>query len=475
MFVNTLYFINSLFFNFCIAFYLMNALQWYSYKFKRVFFHYHKPLWHLYFLFIPYFFFLTFPLYSLAYFALIHTPILYFWNKGIDKKLVFTSKVKWFFVFVFVYNVIFAILALRFSFLFNLFTLPFALLSLKIYEFFTNLYYKKQAKVKLKTNQNLKIILITASFGKTSIKNFLYELLKDDFKSYKTPRSVNTLLGIVADINANLTPDTQIYIAEAGARLKGDIDEITRFLEPHISIVGEIGNAHLEYFKSVENIRSAKLEALNSKRLEKAFLHSSTQKEEDELISLYDDKLSFIHSSLEGLEFKVNIENKLYNFKSQILGAFNAQNLCVCILCANYLGIKLEKIQKQVLNINSVEHRLQVLSREPKFIIDDGFNGNFKGMSTSYELCKNYKGRKILVSPGIVEVSEEENIKLAKIINECFDLAIITAQVNAEIFKKELKIKTIILKEKSQLIQTLAKETKNGDLILFSNDAPSFM
>ncbi|EOH9564150.1 UDP-N-acetylmuramoyl-tripeptide--D-alanyl-D-alanine ligase, partial [Campylobacter jejuni] len=161
--------------------------------------------------------------------------------------------------------------------------------------------------------------------------------------------------------------------------------------------------------------------------------------------------------------------------KSQILGDFNAQNLCVCILCAHYLGIKLEKIQKQVLNINSVEHRLQVLSREPKFIIDDGFNGNFKGMSTSYELCKSYKGRKVLVSPGIVEVSEEENIKLAKIINECFDLAIISAQINAEIFKKELKIKTIILKEKSQLVQTLAKETKNGDLILFSNDAPSFM
>ncbi|TEY12689.1 UDP-N-acetylmuramoyl-tripeptide--D-alanyl-D-alanine ligase, partial [Campylobacter sp. CH185] len=86
---------------------------------------------------------------------------------------------------------------------------------------------------------------------------------------------------------------------------------------------------------------------------------------EDKLISLYDDKLSLIHSSLEGLEFKVDIENKSYDFKSQILGDFSAQNLCVCILCAHYLGIKLEKIQKQVLNINSVEHRLQVLSREP--------------------------------------------------------------------------------------------------------------
>ncbi|EGK8262392.1 UDP-N-acetylmuramoyl-tripeptide--D-alanyl-D-alanine ligase [Campylobacter coli] len=475
MLTNTLYFINSLFFNFCVAFYLMSALQWYSYKFKRVFFHYHRPLWHLYFLFLPYFFFLTFPLYSLAYFALIHTPILYFWNKSIDKKLVFTSKVKWFFVFVFIYNTLFAILALRFSFLFNLFALPFALISLKIFELFSNLYFKNKTKAKLQNNPQLKIILITASFGKTSIKNFLYELLKDDFKTYKTPRSVNTLLGIIADINTNLSDDTQIYIAEAGARVKGDIDVITRFLEPQICIVGEIGNAHLEYFKNIENTRKTKLEALNSKRLEKAFLHTSTQKSEDELILLYDDKLQDIQASLQGLEFKINLENKTYEFKSQILGDFNAQNLCACILCANYLGVKIEKIQKQVLKINSVEHRLQIISKEPKFIIDDGFNGNYKGMSASYKLCKNYKGRKVLVSPGIVEVDKDENVKLAKIINECFDLAVITAQVNADIFKKELKIKTIILKEKADLVKVLAKETQQGDLILFSNDAPSFM
>ncbi|EAL5981131.1 UDP-N-acetylmuramoyl-tripeptide--D-alanyl-D-alanine ligase [Campylobacter coli] len=392
-----------------------------------------------------------------------------------DKKLVFTSKVKWFFVFVFIYNTLFAILALRFSFLFNLFALPFALISLKIFELFSNLYFKNKAKAKLQNNPQLKIILITASFGKTSIKNFLYELLKDDFKTYKTPRSVNTLLGIIADINTNLSDDTQIYIAEAGARVKGDIDVITRFLEPQICIVGEIGNAHLEYFKNIENTRKTKLEALNSKRLEKAFLHTSTQKSEDELILLYDDKLQDIQASLQGLEFKINLENKTYEFKSQILGDFNAQNLCACILCANYLGVKIEKIQKQVLKINSVEHRLQIISKEPKFIIDDGFNGNYKGMSASYKLCKNYKGRKVLVSPGIVEVDKDENVKLAKIINECFDLAIITAQVNADIFKKELKIKTIILKEKADLVKVLAKETQQGDLILFSNDAPSFM
>ncbi|MBZ7928024.1 MULTISPECIES: UDP-N-acetylmuramoyl-tripeptide--D-alanyl-D-alanine ligase [Campylobacter] len=472
--LNSLYFINSLLFNFCVSFYLISALQWYSYKLNRIVFHYHKPLWHLYFLLCPYLMFLVFPLYSLIYFIIL-APILYFWNKSIDKKLIFTNKVKWFFVFVFIYNTLFAILALRFSFLFNLCTLILALLSLKIYDLFSKIYYKKQAKSKLNNLSNLKIILITASFGKTSIKNFLYELLKDDFKVYKTPRSVNTLMGIVADINNNLNQQTQIYIAEAGARLKGDIDEITRFLEPQICIIGEIGNAHLEYFKNIDNIRQTKLEALNSKRLEKAFLHTSTLKKENEIITLYDNKINNINSNLEGLKFEISFKQELHTFKSQILGEFNAQNLCVCILCANYLGVNFESIKNNILNIKSVEHRLQIISKKPKFIIDDGFNGNFKGMSESYRLCKLYKGRKVLVSPGIMEVSKEENIKLAQIINDCFDLAIITANVNAEIFEKELSITKIILKEKSELVNVLAKETKNNDLILFSNDAPSFM
>ncbi|TKX32445.1 Mur ligase family protein [Campylobacter aviculae] len=474
MLINSFYFINSLFFNFCIAFYLISALQWYSYKLKRVFFHYHKPLWHLYFLVFPYLMFLVFPLYSLIYFIIL-APILYFWNKNIDKKLIFTNKVRWFFIFIFTYNTIFAILALRISFLFNLLSLPLALISLKIYDLFSNLYYKKQAKVKLQTNEKLKIILITASFGKTSIKNFLYELLKDEFKVYKTPRSVNTLMGIISDINNNLNNDTQIYITEAGARVKGDIDEITRFLEPQICIIGEIGNAHLEYFKSIDSIRQTKLEALNSKKLEKAFLHTSTLKQENEVIAFYDDKISNINSDLDGLKFEVFLEQKNHKFESQILGEFNAQNLCACILCAHYLGIKLDSIKNNISKIKSVEHRLQIISKEPKFIIDDGFNGNFKGMSASYKLCKLYQGRKILVTPGIIEVNKEENIKLARIINECFELAIITASINAEIFEKELSIEKIILKEKSELVNTLAKETKNGDLILFSNDAPSFM
>ncbi|MDX2323285.1 UDP-N-acetylmuramoyl-tripeptide--D-alanyl-D-alanine ligase [Campylobacter hepaticus] len=475
--LNLLYFINTLIFNICITFYFISALQWYSYKLKRVIFHYHKYSWHIYFLLIPYFIYISsfgFSWISLIYFCFIHTSILFFWNKKIDKKLVITQKIKWFFIFVFIYNTIFSLLSLQISFLFNLACLPTSLLSLKIYDFITNLYFKNKAKKKIFNNVNLKIILISASFGKTSMKNFLYELLKDDFLCHKTPRSVNTLMGIIKDINENLKDNTQIYIVEAGARARGDILEITNFLNPHICIIGEIGNSHLQYFKSIENIKNTKLEALNSKRLIKAFLHSSTQKQENDAISIYDNKISNIQANLEGLKFEILFQNKKEIFKSQILGAFNAQNLCACIFCADFLGITLNKIKENIKKITPVEHRLCIISKEPKLIIDDGFNGNFKGMSQSYELCKNYQGRKVLITPGILEVNQEENQKLCQIINQCFDLAIISAHINAAIFKKELTIKTIILKEKNDLIQTLAKETKDGDLILFSNDTPSY-
>lgn len=475
MLTNIFYYLNSLFFNFCVAFYLISALQWYSYKIRRIIFHYHKPMLHLYFLAVPYFFFLSFPLYSLVYFAFLHTAILYALNKSIDKKLVFTAKVKWFFVFVFVFNTIFALLALEFSFLFNLLSIPFALISLKIYEFITAKYYLYKARAKIAKNTELTIILITASFGKTSIKNFLYELLKNEFKSYKTPRSVNTLMGIVRDINENLDEQTQIYLVEAGARAKGDILEITKLLQPQICIIGEIGNAHLQYFQNKENIRQTKLEALTSKRLQKAFLHSSTLKEENEVITLYDTKLVSVDSSLEALHFQMFLHNEKYDFESEILGGFNAQNLCACILCAEFLGIQIKSIQARVKLLKAVEHRLQIIAKEPKFIIDDGFNGNLAGMSESYKLCKSYTGRKVLITPGIVEVNEEENIELCKSINECFDLVIISAKINAELFKKELKVPSIFLKEKNQLVQILAEHTQNGDLILFSNDAPSYL
>jgi len=274
------------------------------------------------------------------------------------------------------------------------------------------------------------------------------------------------------DVNNELAAGTQIYIAEAGARLKGDIAQITEFLSPQIAIVGEIGAQHIEYFKTLENIRATKLEALGSKRLEKAFVHSSTQANEGEKIEIYDKDLSGVEASLDGVKFKLGERE----FTSPLLGKFNAANLAVCVKTALYLGLDEARIASALARLKNVEHRLERIDAGGKIIIDDGFNGNFNGMSASYELVASYEGRKVLVTPGIMESSDEENEKLSKIINKTFDIVMLTSSLNAVALLKHLsRPKVIIIKDKSKMQEALAQNTKAGDLILFSNDAPSFM
>ena len=461
--------------NFAIAFYLITALQWYAYKLTRVAFHFTRFSWHAFFIFIPWFVYIFAPKFYLIYALVFELPFLWLWHKKLDKKLVFTPKVKAFFAFLAFFTLLFATLGFVFSVRSNLAGLVFALIFLKIFDIWQNHKFYKLAQQKLAQMPNLTIILITASYGKTSIKNFLSQILAYKFSVYHTPRSVNTLLGIVADINQNLPANTQIYIAEAGARQKGDIWQITRLLNPQICIIGEIGGAHLEYFKSVENIRTTKLEALQSGRLQKAFLHSSTQVSQNAQCQIYDKALKSVSATLDGLEFSLEIQGKNEQFKANLLGGFNAENLCACVSCAEFLGIDLSSIKNAVAGIKGVEHRLQIISKEPKFIIDDGFNGNFKGMSESYLLCKGYKGRRVLVTPGIVEVSAEQNKALCDTINSCFDLVIIIGELNSRTLSDNVSLPKIVLKDKSALVPTLAEQTKNGDLILFSNDTPNFM
>lgn len=474
-------FITNFLFTLLLGFYLITALQWFSYKFERVIFHFTKPLWHLFFLVVPILLYYALSyvnfIYFAVYFYIIFVPTLYFWHKKLDKKLVFTARVKRFFVILGLVTLFIDILLIKKVEILPIFLpLIISFLISFIFESFNSKLFIKSASKKLASMPNLIIIEITASYGKTSIKNFLYQILESEFKCYKTPRSVNTLMGLVKDINENLNTQTQIYIAEAGARKNGDIAEITQFLKPSIVIVGEIGEQHIEYFKSLENIRKTKLEALNSPNLKAAFVHSSTQKIADEKTQIYDENLSNITSNLDGIKFEMKLNSGDYEFETKLLGEFNASNLAACINVANYLKVDINTIQNSVLNLKSVEHRLEKIEAGGKFIIDDSFNGNFEGMSKSYDLVRNFDGRKVIVTPGIVEATKEMNESLAKKIDEIFDLVIITGELNAEIFKSIIdENKLILVKDKRDLTQILGEKTRAGDLILFSNDAPSFI
>jgi UDP-N-acetylmuramoyl-tripeptide--D-alanyl-D-alanine ligase len=471
-----------------MGYYFITNLQWYSYKLSRALFHHTKTWWHFVYFLIPY------AVYEVVNHATpygfvvvaIYLVILYRWYRGLDKPLVFTGRVKRFFAAL-------VLIALFMAVVFQSYVVIIPIFAAYLVSMFIEKIlfegFKRKAAQKIAERKDLRVVGVTASYGKTSIKNIIAHLLQKRFKTYATPRSVNTLGGVMKDINDDLPEDTQIYVVEMGARGEGDIAEITTFVNPHIAVVGKIGPAHIEYFKTLENIRNTKMEILKSDRLEKAYVHESAMVQPDsegkvetygrgENLDLHtalpapQHRISDIEATLEQTCFR--LDGKRYCAK--ILGAFNAENIAAAILVAKEMGLSEEEIQSQLDTLEPVAHRLQRIDAGGKVILDDSFNGNIDGMMASFDLASTYNGRKVVITPGLVEVDDALNEQVAKRANEVFDVVVVTGDLNYAIFKQYVNAdKLLKLENKAQMEEMLVRETRAGDLILFANDAPSFV
>lgn len=463
-----------------LGYYLLTNLQWYSYKITRVFFKHHKWRWHILYFFMPILFFFTIGDYFYIYLYVAQLPGVMLWARALDKPLQFTGRIKRF-ALIYVSLIIFGELLCTSAQEgcgagFYLLPILFTLLITDILEKVLLNRYAKAAKEKLASMPNLTIIAITGSFGKTSLKNFLAQILSDNFKVHASPRSVNTFAGIVSDINHNLSPLSDIYIAEAGARARGDIKEIAELLEHHYGIIGKIGEAHMEYFKSLENITATKFELAHSPRLKALFSYQGNAAPQGIATIPFPTQTRNIHATLQGTSFELLIEGEFYPFSSEILGEFNVINLSAAILMAHRLGLPIDKIQRQVSRLKPIPHRLQKMEVNLKLILDDSFNGNIEGMLEAIRLASLYHGRKVIVTPGLVESTKESNQRLGEAIDSVFDIAIITGELNLQTLSASIhRPQKVIVKEKSALEEVLKATTREGDLILFANDAPSYI
>ncbi len=469
-----------------IGYYFITNLQWYSYKLNRVLFHHTKTWWHFVYFLVP------FALYAfldgmgdygfvvvIAYLALLVK-----WYRGLDKPLVFTGRVKRFYAALILFALFIAVAFKHFAVVLPLFLAYFV--SMFIEKMLFN-GFKIKAQKKIEAMEDLIVVGITASYGKTSIKNYIEHLLKAKYKTYATPRSVNTLGGVMKDVNDDLPDDTEVYVVEMGARGEGDIAEISTFVNPHYVVVGKIGPAHIEYFKTMENIRNTKMEILKTERLKEAWVHESARVKPESNVHTFGSKENLDIRTIEAApeyvieNVKATLDSTSFTldgvrYSASILGAFNAMNLAAAVLVAKELGLSDEQIQEGLSTLKAVDHRLQRIDAGGKVILDDSFNGNIDGMMASFDLASTYEGRKVVITPGLVEVDDELNVQVAQRANEVFDVVVVTGDLNYAIFKDHVETdKLVKLATKSEMEAMLVEQTRPGDLILFANDAPSFV
>lgn len=286
------------------------------------------------------------------------------------------------------------------------------------------------AKRKMLSFDKLTVIGITGSYGKTSTKEFLATILSEKFKVAKTPGFNNTAIGVAKYILTDLKQGYQMFVVEMGAYKKGEIKEICDIVRPIIGIITGINEQHLELFGSVENIKRAKFELIES--LPKkgiAILNGDnshlldldmTQTADKKLIAdIYKRKgeVSDVRIFKDHLEFKLLNEGKTYNLEAALLGDHFISNLLGAIHAAKHCGMKAGEIKKGISKIVSPPHTMELLKNSKFLLVDDTFNANPDGVMAAAEYMSHFKGKKILVLTPLIELGEGA-VKIHEVLGE---------------------------------------------------------
>lgn len=354
-----------------------------------------------------------------------------------------------------------------------------------------------------------KVIGITGSYGKTTTKTFLADILNGRYKTYATPRSYNTLMGICSAINTDLKNDYSIeyFIVEMGAYIQGEIRRICDLTPPQISIVVEVGPQHLERFGSLENTADAKYEIIKAlpsdgvgvfnwdnpyvqAMYERGYPQtrlavSKTSTPDSAAADAPRFIASQIHESLDGLEFTVtDTEMKASQvFRTNILGEHNVTNILLATAVAVHEGMTLRDVAARVGNLRPAESRLvRQITPEGITIINDAYSANPVGVMGSLRvLGLHTKGKRLLITPGMVELGElmdSENRKLGEIAARYATDVILVGEKQARPLQAGLEAANFP-PEHLQVVNTLSEAVtwykenlRSGDTVLFLNDLP---
>lgn len=394
----------------------------------------------------------------------------------------------------------FDLLMLVFGWAFGALLIPFvlflaALITSPIETYIQN-NFKKKAKQKLASMPHLSIIAITGSYGKTSTKFMLRDLLKERYNVCATPGSFNTPMGICRVINNDLQPGHQILILEMGARYSGNIQELCDIARPDVAIITNVGVAHLETFGSreaiakekgtlVDNLREGGVAILNA---DDEFVAEMGEGRRGITRILAGLKYGEITSSsatysTEGMRFDVSMNGTSETFETRLLGAHNIQNLLLAIATAKHFGIRMATMAIAAKEMQPVEHRLELKERGGLFIIDDAFNSNPVGAKNAVEILSAFKAsQRIIVTPGMVElgeIEEQENVKFGEAIGRAnLDLIILVGKERARPIMKgiaamqEDTMKVRIVDSLFEANDIIREEARAGAVILYENDLP---
>ena len=357
------------------------------------------------------------------------------------------------------------------------------------------------AKAKLAAREGLIRIGITGSYGKTSAKHMLGTILARRYRTLITPKSYNTPMGVSRVILENDLEGLEVFVCEMGARYRGDIRELCGLVRPRYGLITSIGKQHLETFNTLDAVVSTKFELVEALPEDGcAFFPADNEiclglydrTETDKALFGFDGQGRMLDIAVDdyrpgpnGSSFTlIDREGSTVRCTTALLGRHNVQNILGAACVARKLGLTLDEIAEGIAQIEPVEHRLQLIrGANGVTVIDDAFNANPEGAQVALEVLASFTGgRRIIVTPGLVELGKEEaelnrgfgramaiSVDEAILVGAPARIAPLREGLLEEGFDREHIHEVPGLQEATEAIARLARP---GDTVLFENDLP---
>ena len=298
---------------------------------------------------------------------------------------------------------------------------------------------------KWRKSLNLKVIGITGSNGKTTVKDMIYHLLSVKYKGKKTEGNYNNHIGLPFTL-LRAEKDDDFIILEMGMSDFGEIDLLGKISSPDISVITNIGESHLEFLKTKKNVFKAKTEIvphtretlvingddeylkdIDESNLKKKGLKTikilnmgNNENDKENIGATAGQNNNFYYGDIDFNEIEASFSLKYFDenckkwiqksYNTNVLGEHNILNLTIAISVAKQMALEDNDIEKAIKDIVLTNMRFQIITKGKTTYINDAYNASPMSMKKSLEtFSKIYNDReKIVVIGDMLELGEQE-------------------------------------------------------------------
>lgn len=265
-----------------------------------------------------------------------------------------------------------------------------------------------------------KVIGITGSNGKTTTRELIAAVLARKYKTYSTNGNLNNHIGVPLTILAS-PPDTEMMVVEMGASNPGEIGRLCNIARPDIGIITNIGTAHLEGFGSLEGVKAAKSELYEYLRKNGGIaFYNEADTVLTELIYKYVvkavpyadptgyDLITVTRPEELYLSGSINFEGVDYQFRTNLFGAHNHQNIRAAMAIGLFFGVPVEDVIEAIEAYNPSNNRSQIVKTKYNTLVCDSYNANPVSMANAIESFSRLTApEKICIIGDMLELGEK--------------------------------------------------------------------